>query len=146
RGDLAAASLLGVPIPDLTLYVLDRDLAPQPIGVPGEIVVGGQGVARGYLGRPALTAGRFGPPPWGPPGARLYRWGDLPRRLPDGDLEYLGRIDHQVKIRGYRIELGEIETALARHPQVREAVVGTTPGPAGETRLVVWVAADPEAA
>ncbi|HEV7509096.1 MAG TPA: amino acid adenylation domain-containing protein [Thermoanaerobaculia bacterium] len=146
RGDVAAGSLLGVPIPDLTLYVVDRGLSPQPVGVPGEIAVGGQGVARGYLGRPELTAQRFVPDPWGSPGARLYRSGDLARRLPDGDLEYLGRIDHQVKIRGYRIELGEIEAALALHPAVREAVVGTLSGPAGETRLVAWVAADPETA
>ncbi|HSS49962.1 MAG TPA: amino acid adenylation domain-containing protein, partial [Thermoanaerobaculia bacterium] len=143
RGDVAAGSLLGAAIPDLTLYVVDRGLAPQPIGVPGEIAVGGQGVAQGYLGRPELTAQRFVPDPYGAAGARLYRSGDLARRLHDGDLEYLGRIDHQVKIRGYRIELGEIEAALARHPAVREAVVGTTSGPAGETRLVAWVAADP---
>src|SRR6185312_9040003 len=145
RGDLAAGSVLGAPIPDLTLYVVDRGLTPQPIGVPGEIAVGGQGVATGYLGRPELTAERFIPDPWGAPGARLYRSGDLARRLPDGDLEYLGRIDSQVKIRGYRIELGEIEAALVRHPQVREAVVGTRPGPAGETRLVAWVAIHQEA-
>jgi amino acid adenylation domain-containing protein len=147
RGDVAGGSLLGVPIPDLTLHVVDRNLSPQPIGVSGEIAVGGQGVARGYLGRPDLTAERFVPDPWGAPGARLYRSGDLARRLPDGDLEYLGRIDHQVKIRGYRVELGEIEAALARHPAVREAVVGTHPGPAGEMRLVAWVTAetvDPE--
>jgi len=139
RSDLAAGSVLGVPILDLTLHVVDRGLTPQPIGVPGEIVVGGEGVARGYLGRPELTAERFVPDPWGAPGARLYRSGDLARRLPDGDLEYLGRIDHQVKIRGYRIELGEIEAALARHPAVREAVVGTMAGPGGETRLVAWI-------
>ncbi|HSS75467.1 MAG TPA: amino acid adenylation domain-containing protein, partial [Thermoanaerobaculia bacterium] len=143
RGDLAAGSVLGLPIPDLALYVLDRSLTPQPIGVPGEIVVGGEGVARGYLGRPELTAERFVPDPWGAaPGSRLYRSGDLARRLPDGDLEYLGRIDLQVKIRGYRIELGEVEAALARHPAVREAVVGTTAGPGGETRLVAWITVD----
>ncbi|MFY9826670.1 MAG: amino acid adenylation domain-containing protein, partial [Thermoanaerobaculia bacterium] len=139
RDDLAAGSVLGVPIPDLTLQIVDRGLEPQPIGVPGEIAVGGAGVATGYLGRPELTAERFVPDPWGAPGARLYRSGDLARRLPDGDLEFLGRIDHQVKVRGYRVELGEIEAALARHPAVREAVVGTRPGPAGETRLVAWV-------
>jgi amino acid adenylation domain-containing protein len=141
QGDLAAGTVLGVPIPDLALYVVDHGLAPVPIGMPGEIVVGGQGVARGYLGRPELTVERFVPDPWGTSGARLYRSGDLARRLPDGDLEYLGRIDHQVKIRGYRVEPGEIEAALARHPEVREAVVGTRPGPAGETRLVAWVTA-----
>ncbi|HYX22728.1 MAG TPA: condensation domain-containing protein, partial [Thermoanaerobaculia bacterium] len=147
RQDVAGrGSLLGAPIPDLTLHVVDRGLAPQPIGVPGEIAVGGAGVARGYLGRPELTAARFVPDPFGPPGARLYRSGDLARRLPDGDLEYLGRIDHQVKIRGHRVEPGEVEAALARHPAVREAAVGTRPGPAGETRLVAWVAADPASA
>ncbi len=148
RDDTARGSVLGVPIPDLTVQVVDRDLSPQPIGVPGEIAVGGEGVATGYLGRPELTAARFVPDPFGclgcPGGARLYRSGDLARRLPDGDLEYLGRIDFQVKIRGHRIELGEIEAALARHPAVRESVVGTRPGPAGETRLVVWIAAGPD--
>ncbi|HEX4965502.1 MAG TPA: amino acid adenylation domain-containing protein [Thermoanaerobaculia bacterium] len=138
-------SVLGEPIPDLTLHVVDAHLALQPIGVPGEIAVGGAGVAPGYLGRPELTAQRFVPDPFGPPGARLYRSGDLARRLPDGDLEYLGRIDHQVKIRGHRIELGEIEAALARHPAVREAVVEPRPGPAGEPRLVTWMVAGADA-
>ncbi|HKV08300.1 MAG TPA: amino acid adenylation domain-containing protein, partial [Thermoanaerobaculia bacterium] len=134
REDLARGSVIGRPIPDLSLHVLDRWLRPQPLGIPGEICVGGQGLALGYLGRPDRTAERFVPDPFGPPGSRLYRSGDLARRLPDGDVEYLGRTDHQVKIRGFRIEPGEIEAALARHPAVREAVVDVR----GD-RLVAWI-------
>jgi amino acid adenylation domain-containing protein len=119
----APGSLIGQPIPDLTVHVLDRWLALQPVGVPGEICVGGEGLAQGYLGRPELTAERFVPDPWGAAGARLYRSGDLARRRPDGDLEYLGRIDQQVKIRGFRIEPGEVEAALAQHPAVRTVAV-----------------------
>ena len=135
QADLAAGrgSVVGVPIPDLTLHVVDPDLQLQPIGVPGEIVVGGEGVAQAYLGRPELTAQRFVPDPFGAPGSRLYRSGDLARRLPDGDLEYLGRIDHQVKIRGFRIELGEIEAALSRHPAVSQVIVLVR-----EDALVAW--------
>ena len=133
--DLAGGSLIGEPIPDLAVHLLDASLRPVPIGVPGEIHVGGAGLAQGYLGRPDLTAERFVPDPFaGRPGARLYRSGDLARRLPDGDLEYLGRIDQQVKIRGFRIELGEIEAALAAQPGVREAVVLAREG--AERRLV----------
>ncbi|HEX6289381.1 MAG TPA: amino acid adenylation domain-containing protein, partial [Herpetosiphonaceae bacterium] len=126
QGDLAGAapSVIGAPLRDLAVYVLDAGMQPVPIGVPGEIYVGGAGVARGYHGHPALTAARFVPDPFGQTrGARLYRSGDLARYLSNGDLHYLGRIDQQAKIRGFRIELGEIEAALAQHPDVREAVV-----------------------
>ncbi len=140
--DLAAGSLIGEPIPDLAVHLLDASLQLVPAGTPGEIHVGGAGLAQGYLGRPDLTAGRFVPDPFSErPGARLYRSGDLARRLPDGDLEYLGRIDQQVKIRGFRIELGEIEAALAAEAGVREAVVLARDG-----RLVAYLsgeAADP---
>ncbi|HEY0512065.1 MAG TPA: amino acid adenylation domain-containing protein [Thermoanaerobaculia bacterium] len=140
QADLAAGrgSVLGAPIPDLTLHVVDRGLEPQPIGVAGEIVVGGEGVALGYLGRPELTAERFVPDPYGAPGARLYRSGDLARRLPDGDLEYLGRIDHQVKIRGFRIELGEIEAALSRHPAIAQAVMMVREDTPGNPQLAAY--------
>ncbi|MFL6293189.1 MAG: amino acid adenylation domain-containing protein [Thermoanaerobaculia bacterium] len=135
-----AASAIGAPLPDLSLYLLDRSFQPVPRGVPGEIWVGGAGAARGYLGQPDLTAQRFLPDPFGGvPGARLYRSGDLARRLPGGDLDYQGRIDHQVKIRGFRIELGEIEAALAEHPGVRQPLVLALPGPAGEPRLVAYL-------
>jgi thioesterase domain-containing protein len=136
-----AGSVIGEAIPDLGLYVLDAASQPSPVGVPGEIHVGGAGLALGYLGRPELTAERFVPNPYGGPGSRLYRSGDLARRLADGDLEYLGRIDHQVKIRGFRIELGEIESALAAHPAVREAVVLAREdgGRHEERRLVAYV-------
>jgi amino acid adenylation domain-containing protein len=148
QADLAAArgSVLGVPIPDLSLHVAGRDLTPQPIGVPGEILVGGEGVARAYLGRPELTAERFIPDPHGPPGSRLYRSGDLARRLRDGDLEYLGRIDHQVKIRGFRIELGEIEAVLSRHPALAEAAVVVREEAPGDPRLAAYYVAATAAA
>jgi amino acid adenylation domain-containing protein len=134
RSDAASsASRVGVPIPDQTVRVLDRHMGLLPAGVPGEICVGGAGLAQGYLNRPELTAERFVPDPFSlAQGARLYRSGDLARRLPDGDLEILGRIDQQVKIRGFRIEPGEIEAALARHPAVRQAVVLPRDSPAGK--------------
>src|SRR6185436_9496331 len=125
RSDLSRpSSAIGVPIPDLQVHLVDRRGNLVPVGVAGEMLIGGAGVARGYLGRPDLTAERFPPDPWhGSPGARLYRSGDLARRTVDGGLEYLGRIDQQVKIRGFRIELGEIEAELVRHPGIGQVSV-----------------------
>jgi ABC-type Fe3+/spermidine/putrescine transport system ATPase subunit len=127
---------IGVPIPDLRVYVLDDDLKPVPPGVPGEMYVAGPGVARGYLNRPGLTAQRFPADPFGPPGGRLYRTGDLARWV-GGRLEYLGRADQQVKIRGFRVELGEVEAALRAHPCVAQVVVV-----ADEHRLVAYFVPD----
>ncbi|HEY2740281.1 MAG TPA: AMP-binding protein, partial [Thermoanaerobaculia bacterium] len=138
--DTAAGSVVGCPIPDLQVHLLDPFGGPVPVGVPGEIHVGGAGVARGYLNRPGLTAERFVPDAWsGRAGSRLYRSGDLARFRATGDLEYLGRIDQQLKVRGFRIEPGEIEAALTAHPQVREAVVVAREERAGELRLVAYV-------
>ena len=137
--DGATGSLIGRPIPDLQVYVLDREMQLVPIGVPGEMYVGGAGVARGYLDRPELTAARFVPDPFHPdPDSRLYRTGDVGRYLPGRDIEYLGRNDEQVKVRAYRIELGEIEAALNADPWVRESVV-TLHEQNGDRRLVGYV-------
>jgi len=114
--------------------------------VPGELLIGGVGVSRGYHRRPELTAEKFIPDPFGTPGLRLYRTGDLARWLPDGTLEYLGRLDHQVKLRGFRIELGEVEAALARHPGVREAVVVLREDLTGDRGLAAYLTADGPAA
>jgi len=139
----ASGSLIGGPIPDLRTYVFDEHLQPLPAGVSGQLYVGGAGVARGYLNHPDLTAERFIPDPFAArPGARIYKTGDLVRRLHDQDMEYLGRIDHQVKIRGFRIELGEIEWTLLRHPAVRQSVVSAVNDRAGDKRLVAYVVAN----
>jgi amino acid adenylation domain-containing protein/thioester reductase-like protein len=137
----ASASIpIGRAVPGCRAYVLDRRGHPVDFGVPGELYLGGEGVARGYLDRPALTAERFVPDPFLPrPGARMYRTGDRVRRLGDGTLEFLGRTDHQIKLRGYRIEPAEVESALLSHPAVREALVTVREDP--RKRLVAYVGA-----
>ena len=139
----APRSRSGSPLGDRHLYILNRDGQPMPIGEAGEIHIGGMGVARGYRHRPALTGAAFVPDPFtDQPGARLYKTGDLGRFLPDGTLEFLGRIDHQVKIRGYRIELGEIEAVLAGHSGVAQAAAMTV-DTRDDKRLVGYVVAKP---
>ncbi|MGE0681568.1 MAG: amino acid adenylation domain-containing protein, partial [Candidatus Binatia bacterium] len=136
----SAGSVIGRPIPDLHVYVLTPHRTLCPIGVPGEMYVGGAGVARGYLRRPELTGERFITDPFQTDTTTaLYKTGDLARWLDNGDLEYLGRIDHQVKIRGFRIELGEIEAVLSLHPQVQEAIVLAREDAPGDKRLVAYM-------
>ena len=139
----ANAVSLGRPIDNTQIYLLDSRCRRVPVGVAGELCIGGKGLARGYFERPSLTSERFAVNPFGAePGARLYRTGDLARFLPDGAIEYLGRMDFQVKLRGFRIELGEIESALSQHQAVRQAVAAVREDDAGEGRLTAYLIAD----
>ena len=136
------APSIGRPIADMEVFILDRHGVPAPIGAPGELYIGGVGLARGYHGRPELTAEKFVPHPFARrPGARLYRTGDLVRYLPDGNINFLGRMDFQVKVRGFRIELGEVESMLNKHPAVRRSLVVAREQRPGEKRLIAYVVA-----
>jgi amino acid adenylation domain-containing protein len=138
---------IGRPISNVQIYLLDRHLQPVPVGIPGELHIGGVAVGRGYFNRPDLTKEKFIPNPFNKePGVRLYKTGDLVRYLPDGNIEFLGRIDHQVKVRGNRIELGEIESILGQHPNVREVVVTAREDVPGDKRLFAYIVPNQEQA
>jgi amino acid adenylation domain-containing protein len=130
---------IGRPISNAQAYIVDEEFEPVPIGAAGELLIGGDGLGRGYLNRPGLTAERFIPNPFGAPGTRLYRTGDLVRYAPNGTIEFLGRIDRQLKVRGYRIEPGEIEAALLSHPGIRRAIVVASEDATGDKRLVAYL-------
>jgi acyl-coenzyme A synthetase/AMP-(fatty) acid ligase len=136
---LGGKATIGRPISNTQIYILDRHLQPVPIGVPGELHIGGIGLARGYHNRPELTAEKFIAHPFSTdPGSRIYKTGDLARYLPDGAIEYLGRLDHQVKLRGFRIELGEIESVLSQQADVKSCIVVLREDKAGDKRLVAY--------
>jgi acyl-coenzyme A synthetase/AMP-(fatty) acid ligase/acyl carrier protein len=137
-------TLIGRPVRNVHAYILDTNLQPVPIGVPGELHLGGAGLARGYFNAPDITSQKFIPHPFSSdPQARLYKTGDLARYVQDGNIEFLGRVDHQVKIRGFRIELGEVESALSRHPAIRENVVVAREDEMGRKSLVAYFTVNP---
>jgi amino acid adenylation domain-containing protein len=145
RDDVLDPPPIGLPLPNYTAYVLDRRLNPVPVGVAGELHIGGAGVARGYLNQPELTAERFIRDPFSEdPTARLYKTGDVARRLPDGNLQFLGRFDDQVKIRGLRVELGEIEAVLSSHPAVAQSAVLVGADRTGQKQLIGYARTDPD--
>jgi len=146
RADADEPPSIGRPIDNTQIYILDEHLQPVPIGVPGELFIGGVGLAKGYLNRPELTAERFIPHPFSDdPEARLYKTGDLARFLPDGQIAFLGRTDHQIKIRGYRIEPGEIVSVINRHPSIQTSLVVAREDIPGEKRLVAYIVLVPGA-